>query len=165
MLRKGSRTLSKTRHQLFPYHPGSPPTHGSKNLKANATLNVKGSSCSCLYPIQVSQVLSREWRWSWSSADRRDLYCRFDGLSCYMLIFPATHILKEIFQVCTYKKLSYICMMFLTVSFAIMIVISHNSYIMNGCLTHFQTDELWHRSEYFKSWLLGALVGLTMIHP
>ena len=29
------------------------------------------SSCSCLYPIQRSQVSSREWRCSWSSADRR----------------------------------------------------------------------------------------------
>ena len=28
------------------------------------------SSCSCLCPIQWSQVLSREWRYSWSSADR-----------------------------------------------------------------------------------------------
>ena len=29
------------------------------------------STCSCLCPIQWSQVLSREWRCSWSSADRR----------------------------------------------------------------------------------------------
>ena len=29
------------------------------------------SSCSCLSPIQWSQVLSREWWCSWSSADRR----------------------------------------------------------------------------------------------
>ena len=29
------------------------------------------SSCSCRYPICWSQVLSREWRCSWSSADRR----------------------------------------------------------------------------------------------
>ena len=29
------------------------------------------SSCSCLCPIYWSQVLSREWRWSWNSADRR----------------------------------------------------------------------------------------------
>ena len=29
------------------------------------------SSCSCLCPIQWSQVLSREWRCSWSSTDRR----------------------------------------------------------------------------------------------
>ena len=29
------------------------------------------SSCSCLYSIRWSQVLSREWRCSWSSADRR----------------------------------------------------------------------------------------------
>ena len=28
-------------------------------------------SCSCLCPIHWSQVLSREWRCSWSSADRR----------------------------------------------------------------------------------------------
>ena len=29
------------------------------------------SSCSCLCPIHWSQVLSREWRCSWSSPDRR----------------------------------------------------------------------------------------------
>ena len=29
------------------------------------------SSCSCLCPIQWRQVLSREWRCSWSSTDRR----------------------------------------------------------------------------------------------
>ena len=29
------------------------------------------SSCSCICPIQWSQVLSREWRCSWSSAGRR----------------------------------------------------------------------------------------------
>ena len=29
------------------------------------------SSCSCLYPIRWSQVLSWEWRCSWSNADRR----------------------------------------------------------------------------------------------
>ena len=29
------------------------------------------SSCNCLYPIQWSQVLSREWWCSWNSADRR----------------------------------------------------------------------------------------------
>ena len=28
------------------------------------------SSCSCLCPFHLSQVLSREWRCSWSSADR-----------------------------------------------------------------------------------------------
>ena len=29
------------------------------------------SSCICLCPIYWSRVLSREWRWSWSSAGRR----------------------------------------------------------------------------------------------
>ena len=29
------------------------------------------SSCSCLWPIQQNQVLSWEWRCSWSSADRQ----------------------------------------------------------------------------------------------
>ena len=29
------------------------------------------STCNCLCPIYWSQVLSREWRCSWSSADRR----------------------------------------------------------------------------------------------
>ena len=50
--------------------------------------------CSCLCPIHWSQVLSQEWRCSWSSPDRRcsnyiwvicllgcDLYWRFDGNS------------------------------------------------------------------------------------
>ena len=54
------------------------------------------SSCSCLCAKHGSQLLSREWRCSWSSADRRcsnyiwvmkqfhyilrcDLYMRFDG--------------------------------------------------------------------------------------
>ena len=35
------------------------------------TLMFLVSSCSCLCPIYWSQVLSREWRCSWSSADRR----------------------------------------------------------------------------------------------
>ena len=30
-----------------------------------------GSYCSCLCPTHLSQVLSREWRCSWSNADRR----------------------------------------------------------------------------------------------
>ena len=29
------------------------------------------SCCCCLYPIYWKQVLSREWRFSWNSADRR----------------------------------------------------------------------------------------------
>ena len=29
------------------------------------------SSCSCICPVHWSQVLSREWRCSWSSADRQ----------------------------------------------------------------------------------------------
>ena len=33
------------------------------------------SSCSCLFPIHWSQVLSREWRCSWSSTDRRCSNC------------------------------------------------------------------------------------------
>ena len=32
---------------------------------------ILASACSCLCPIHWSQVLSREWRCSWSSADRR----------------------------------------------------------------------------------------------
>ena len=51
VLRRGSLIFSKARHQLFTDHPRSPPPHGSKYLKANATFNVKGSSCSCLCPI------------------------------------------------------------------------------------------------------------------
>ena len=33
--------------------------------------NVSLSSCSCLCPIHWSHVLTREWRCSWSGADRR----------------------------------------------------------------------------------------------
>ena len=32
---------------------------------------ILASSCSCLCQIHLSQVFSREWRCSWSSADRR----------------------------------------------------------------------------------------------
>ena len=47
------------------------------------------SSCSCLLPIQWSQALSREWRCTWSSADRRcsnyswviDNYIAYSGAS------------------------------------------------------------------------------------
>ena len=42
--------------------------YGAPNLKTYMLLI---SSCSCLYPIRWSQVLSWEWRCSWSSADRR----------------------------------------------------------------------------------------------
>ena len=39
--------------------------------KKSQTLNVLVSPCSCLCPVHYSQVLSRGWRCSWSSADRR----------------------------------------------------------------------------------------------
>ena len=43
------------------------------NIRRNKSLNIifLVSFCSCLCPIQLSQVLSREWRCSCSSADRR----------------------------------------------------------------------------------------------
>ena len=41
-------------------------THQIPNVKM-----ILVSSCSCLCPIHWSHVLSREWRCSWSSADRR----------------------------------------------------------------------------------------------
>ena len=41
---------------------------GAPNLKFSMFFV---SSCSCLCPIHWSQVLSWEWRCSWSSADRR----------------------------------------------------------------------------------------------
>ena len=41
---------------------------GAPNPK---TLMIIVSSCCCLCPIHWNQVLSREWRCSWSSADRR----------------------------------------------------------------------------------------------
>ena len=40
-------------------------------ITKSQNLIVSLSSCSCLCPIQWSQVLSREWKCSWSSADRR----------------------------------------------------------------------------------------------
>ena len=46
------------------------------NTRGNKLQNLKFwmflvSSCSCLWPIRWNQVLSREWRCSWSSAGRR----------------------------------------------------------------------------------------------
>ena len=43
------------------------------------------SSCSCLCPIQRSQLLSREWRCSWSNADRRSSICiwEIDNIIAY----------------------------------------------------------------------------------
>ena len=51
--------------EIFKYHKISNTRHTkSQNL-------ILLSSCSCLCPIHWSQVLSREWRCSWSSANRR----------------------------------------------------------------------------------------------
>ena len=44
------------------------------------------SSCSCLYLIHWSQVLSREWRCSWSSADRpccNDIWVTNNFFACW----------------------------------------------------------------------------------
>ena len=52
-----------------------PYKHGAQNRTfsniSRQTQMFLVSSCSCLCPIQWSQVLGREWRCSWSSADRR----------------------------------------------------------------------------------------------
>ena len=48
--------------------PGGPHV-GPKNFAIWEMLLI--SACSCLCPIHWSQVLSREWRCSWSSANRR----------------------------------------------------------------------------------------------
>ena len=42
-----------------------------KDTPSHKTWMILLSSCSCLCPIHWSQVLSREWRCSWSSANRR----------------------------------------------------------------------------------------------
>ena len=49
------------------------------------------SSCSCLCPIHWSQVLSGEWRCSWSSADRR---WTTSELSTSLLPAKVWHILE-----------------------------------------------------------------------
>ena len=88
------------RHQEIPYYVSeppvchSPPWHAGKrvdevdlrqltcgrkryrkisNIKRIKSQNLKTliSFCNCLCPIHWSQLLSREWRCSWSSADRR----------------------------------------------------------------------------------------------
>ena len=43
------------------------------NISRTKSQNLNASvwSCSCLYPIRWSRVLSWEWRCSWSSTDRR----------------------------------------------------------------------------------------------
>ena len=48
------------------------------------------SSCSCLCPIQWSQVLSRDWRCSWSNADRR--YSNY--ISVINILLPTNARLK-----------------------------------------------------------------------
>ena len=61
------------------------------------------SSCSCLCPIQWSQALSREWRCSWSSADRRcsnyiwviDNFIAYYSAS-YIRDFAVIHIDKRV---------------------------------------------------------------------
>ena len=52
----------------FTYRPRGRPT---KQCQAKMSLMFLVSSCSCLRSIYWSQVLSWEWRCSWSSADRR----------------------------------------------------------------------------------------------
>ena len=41
------------------------------NISRTKSPNFLASSCSCIWPIHWSQVLSRAWRYSWSNADRR----------------------------------------------------------------------------------------------
>ena len=55
---------------LHQYH-GNPMYRKVSNIKNPKTQKLLVSSCSCLYPISWSQVLSWEWRCSWSSTDRR----------------------------------------------------------------------------------------------
>ena len=56
----------KSKCSLLYYHK----TSGISRTKYHI-LNVLVASCSCLRPFQWSQLLSWEWRCSWSSADRR----------------------------------------------------------------------------------------------
>ena len=53
-------------HWIYDYHKTS-------NISCTKIPNLKWfpSCCTCLCPIHWSHVLSREWRCSWSSADRR----------------------------------------------------------------------------------------------
>ena len=45
--------------------------HQTSNIRDQRKKMFLVLSCSCLCPIHWSQVLSQEWRCSWSSADRR----------------------------------------------------------------------------------------------
>ena len=63
------------------------------------------SSCSCLCPIHWSPVLNREWRCSWSSADRRcskyiwvieQVYCLLVCVLFYMFVGSRGLILNGI---------------------------------------------------------------------
>ena len=71
-------------------------------------------SCSCLCPIHWSQVLSREWRCSWSSADRFSIWQRcFQWKLCShrLKVLLQSHITMVIHGpvghcTCTYLRLS-----------------------------------------------------------
>ena len=64
------------------------------------------SSCSCLRPIHWSQVLSQEWRCSWSSADRL----------CSNYIWVINNFINFIFSCSSHS--TFYCTSFFTFSFS-----------------------------------------------
>ena len=61
----------KTRQYVILYIESIAVYHQISNISHTKSQNFNVSSCSCLCPIYWSQVLSREWRCSWNSANRR----------------------------------------------------------------------------------------------
>ena len=80
MLLKCWKSIRKHRYELNPFHTelfvGNIEVYRKiSDISRTKFQNLLVSSCICLCPIYWSQVLSREWRCSWSSADRRCSNC------------------------------------------------------------------------------------------
>ena len=109
------------------------------------------SPCGCYYPIHWNQVLSREWRCSWSSADRRcsnyiwiinilllskmgALYKRFDDKG---VIYPATRFASIQFRyTAMLSKLGKHWLAVVTFRIEFLIMGSHpTAWVRCSCLT------------------------------
>ena len=57
-------------------------------------------SCRCLCPVHWSQVLSREWRCSWSSADRRwsNYICVINNFIAYTCVLFIRDLMVHVHQ-------------------------------------------------------------------
>ena len=58
------------------------------------------SSCSCLYPIQWSHGLNREWRYSWSSTDRQ--YSNYIWVN--NLLLTKVRLISEVWRYYMWKR-------------------------------------------------------------